>query len=417
MPVARDQAPAVLANGAAYVLGGSVNCHCRAVASAESYVPAYPAPCLQLSKTASREQAAPGDALSYRIEATNCGTQSLEVTVTDAFRETGLLDTAWCRGAGCLPAAAADLVDTVALPAGGAELYTVAGTVPCGPRHLANTACAAVAGQPPICATDTRRVAAPTADLQLAVAAPASAIAGLNVLYGWTISNLGPCPADAVSITAQLPRRLTPVGATTAGCAVADSVLTCRLPTPLPPANSASIQLELALPCDLRPGSLTAPGVVASATPDPRLANNSAAAMTGVDMVSDYSIAKRCPAAAEANTVVGYTLSVCNRGPSCAPADVSDLLPGPLLQRLWCSDIGCIPFAGSVTAQVGIAPGTCTAFQLSGRIDPTFTGPLTNTATVVPVLGSDPFLDDNGSACTTMVSPLGCVVSPCVPSP
>lgn len=182
MPVARDQAPAVvvdqapaavagqalgtMADGLAYVLGGSTDCHCRAIDTAESYKPAPfippPAPCIRLTKTDNRTVVAPGESLAYLIRVANCGALPVAVTTSDDFRETGLLGGLWCRGAGCRPSIADDLRDTVTVPIGGETIYMVTGQVPFGRSVLQNKACAAVAGLALQCQTDVNRVMHPT---------------------------------------------------------------------------------------------------------------------------------------------------------------------------------------------------------------------------------------------------------------
>ena len=188
MPAARDQAPAVVADGLAYVLGGSTDCHCRAVGTTEVYTPPQTPPnpsppCVRLTKTDGLTAVAPGEPLAYRIRVTNCSAAAEEVTVGDAFNQTGLLGGRWCRGVGCPPLAREDLKETLTVAAGAEVLYTITGTVPCGPgpgpSQLVNTACATVAGQPPSCQTDADSVAPPTADVEVTGAdSPPPVLAG-----------------------------------------------------------------------------------------------------------------------------------------------------------------------------------------------------------------------------------------------
>jgi uncharacterized repeat protein (TIGR01451 family) len=443
MPVARDQAPAVLAaDGLAYVLGGSTDCHCRAIGTAESYKPrstSPPVPCVSLTKTDHRTTAAPGDTTSYRIRVANCSTAAEAVTVSDPFDGTGLLGGLWCQGAGCLPSVPGDLLDTVTVPAGAAVLYTIAGTVPCGPgpgpSSLVNTACATVAGLPPVCHADADTVAPPTADLEIAGTASPTTIAGETVSYHWAVQNLGPCPAQAVVLeqplgallpaapppgsarTIQPPAHprpgagrtapLSPGAGSTGGavpCAASSGVLRCQLGT-LAAGGAVPVDVQLGVPCELPAGSLPATATVTSPTPDTSPGDDSATVTTAISVVA-YSIVKSCPALAVAAGTIDYTLTVANAGPSCPSAAVSDVLPPQVGSVLWCRGAPCTPkLPGSVSDRITLSPGGVEAYSVEGTIDGAFSGLLPNTATVATLAGSDPVLPYNSSTCTTYVKP------------
>lgn len=406
MPVARDEAPAVEVNGLAYVLGGSTDCHCHAIGTVESR-PIGPlhssTPCIHLRKTADRTMAAPGEHLSYLIRVANCGTVPVAVTTSDEFRETGLVDGRWCRGAGCQPSIAEDLRDTVTVPVGEEKVYTVAGQVPCGPSVLKNKACATAAGLPQQCQTDVDSVTPPTADLQVSGTATPSVFAGDTILYHWTVENLGPCPAEHVVLCQPFPPGLELVRASSSCLATTPGgPLCCQLGTLNPPPSepgtpeppsAVEVRSRFQVPCSQPAERVMATAMVTSTTvlvPPPA----SAKPETDVEVKADYSIVKSCLATAFAGQQASYTITVQNEmGPSCPQATVQDLLPASFLN------------APNITDHITLMPGATKVYKVKGVIDPNFSGVLSNTATVTLSAGSDPVSGNNAFLCKTTVNP------------
>jgi uncharacterized repeat protein (TIGR01451 family) len=82
---ARDQAPAVVVDGVAYLLGGSVDCHCQALAKNESYTPPTSplTPMLNCEKRGP-ESVVAGGLVTYRVTVSNSGTAPVaEVMLAD----------------------------------------------------------------------------------------------------------------------------------------------------------------------------------------------------------------------------------------------------------------------------------------------------------------------------------------------
>ncbi|MGA8807165.1 MAG: DUF11 domain-containing protein [Thermoanaerobaculia bacterium] len=106
-------------------------------------------------------------------------------------------------------------------------------------------------------------------------AAP-TAFGGNPITYTLAVSNLGPSPANAVSVTDTLPAGSTFVSASGAGwtCNNAAGVVTCTVPT-LPTGGAPVINLTIIAPQVASAGTLSNTATVSSATTDTNPANNS----------------------------------------------------------------------------------------------------------------------------------------------
>lgn len=142
----RDQAPAVVVGECVHVVGGSVSCHCQALADHRCFRDGAEPADLAIRKSDGVGRICPGEPVTYRIEVLNHGPAAVTgARVRDDF-PSALTGVAWsctaAPGAACEAASGGDPLDElVDLPAGGSVVYTVAGTVApgfCG--RLVNTA-------------------------------------------------------------------------------------------------------------------------------------------------------------------------------------------------------------------------------------------------------------------------------------
>ncbi|HEX6903914.1 MAG TPA: kelch repeat-containing protein [Thermoanaerobaculia bacterium] len=142
MPEPRDQAPAVVLEidekETVHILGGSVDCHCRALGTHSSYSPPSPAPTLtadlQIRKEIRPGEVLPGQRVRYTITATNAGPDPVtDALVTDDFPEELNTVTWTCvasPGARCAPGPVAGAIaDRVNLLVGSTVTYTVDGVL------------------------------------------------------------------------------------------------------------------------------------------------------------------------------------------------------------------------------------------------------------------------------------------------
>ena len=106
-------------------------------------------------------------------------------------------------------------------------------------------------------------------------AAP-TAFGGNPITYTLAVSNLGPSPANAVSVTDTLPAGSTFVSASGSGwtCNNVAGVVTCTVAT-LPTGAAPVINLTINAPQVVSAGTLSNTATVSSATTDTNPANNS----------------------------------------------------------------------------------------------------------------------------------------------
>jgi uncharacterized repeat protein (TIGR01451 family) len=115
------------------------------------------------------------------------------------------------------------------------------------------------------------------ADLAVTKTAPASLTLGQGIPYTLTVTNLGPQPAQGVTLRDVLPARATLTGSFPAA-ACAGSPFDCAFPE-LPPGASHSIVIGVH---PLAPGTFVNTATVAGTHADPNPANNTATASTAV---------------------------------------------------------------------------------------------------------------------------------------
>lgn len=141
MPVPKDQAPAVATLDGIHVIGGSTNCHCRALNDHGTYVPEPPPPptvALRVDKTADRNSACPGESITYTITVTNEGSSAVSGALVRDIVPGSLHVTSWLCGSRLSPGSrcTADeaqegplLRGSADLPVGGSVVYELTGTI------------------------------------------------------------------------------------------------------------------------------------------------------------------------------------------------------------------------------------------------------------------------------------------------
>lgn len=240
-------------------------------------------------------------------------------------------------------------------------------------------------------------------DLQVAkTASPALVAPGQNVTYEVSITNAGPDDALNVELTDELSAtggRTLVSFAQTAGdpwsCAFpvppATGLIICTR-TLFPVAASATFQIVMNVDAATAPGTALAnTAVVTSETADPNPANNTATAIATA-AVSDLAVTKTASAASiTADNDLTYTITLSQAGALAAANGVlEDALPAG---TTFVSLVQSGPLFACTTPPAGthgtitctralIEGGSATTFTIVTHIDPTFTGTLTNTATV-----------------------------------
>jgi len=174
------------------------------------------------------------------------------------------------------------------------------------------------------------------ADLAIAKSAAASVLAGANLTYTISVTNLGPSSASSVTVTDTLPANVTFVSASGGG--VNNSgIATWSLGT-LANGQVSNVTLTVTAPAS---GTLTNTASVASPTTDSNSTNNvTPPVITSLSPVADLAIGKSGPALVTYGNNFNYTISVTNFGPSTASGILAtDTLPANLVF------IGAVPAA------------------------------------------------------------------------
>lgn len=231
--------------------------------------------------------------------------------------------------------------------------------------------------------TATARFDIDTADVRVSQAVTGGApLAGSDLRYTITVTNAGPFVAQNVQATVTLPP-----------LATARDPLTRVLGT-MPVGGSVAYPFSLAVdPSAATPLALTNRVLVASDTPDPLSANNTAVLSTSIGAEADLALTKRViggSTTAGANLI--YRLTVTNTGPSWArQVVVTDTLPSNMTS------------ADPVVTNLGVvASGTAASYVFTVTIDPGATGRVTNRASVASAT-TDPSPANNAVEAVSVV--------------
>jgi len=280
IPVGRDQAPAALIGSDAYVPGGSVDCHCRALDTTHSFEPVAPVLACSISGPSS---VAAGAQATYSITVFNQGEATAAGVELGDFTPAGLsLASAGepCeRGLPCL-------LGTI--DPGDSRTTTVTFQVPPGcsaPKSFRPRAKVTSGDQESICrpyrATVIER---PPVVLVCEKTGPLSARPGERLAYQVTIRNLGCEPALNVDIADPAPAGLTP------DCGPAPAPCSRRI-AKIPPLGAVKVAFAFQVAPDYPDAEILNQAQVSQAqsqeTPVAR-ANNSCAATTPVRCLNPF---------------------------------------------------------------------------------------------------------------------------------
>jgi uncharacterized repeat protein (TIGR01451 family) len=447
MPTPRDEAPAVVLGGDAFVLGGAVQCHCQALPHNEHF---KPAPLQPHPKPPMADLAVDltGGALSacaparFRIAVTNHGPDPASGALVEDRFPPELSGIAWtCEafgGARCgakMGGGSDRIEERVKLPAGGIVIYEVSATLAASASgSLADAATVA----PPAGVVDPQldnnrsTFAAPiacAADLEVLTVAPSALVAGTTAPYSVMVTNHGPCAAAATVLVVTLQAGLEFVSPLPPGCTGGGGRLTCTFGT-IGNGQENHVIATVGAPCDQPAGPIASLAQVTSATCDPVLLNNSQSNVTQVEVVADYAIVKAVSSVlVAAGSSLAYQLVVTNNGPSCPPGvTVVDAFAPALTGVQWCLGAGCTPTPqGNLLAVVDLAPLASATFLVTAKIPLAFCfnsvgghfvpactflpispplcicGTVSNTACVAAPAGVDPDPRNNCSTVTTVV--------------
>ncbi|MEA1965036.1 MAG: hypothetical protein U9O41_07930 [Candidatus Aerophobetes bacterium] len=348
-----------------------------------------------------------GTNITYTLTVTNLGpSDAVDVSVTDSI-PTG---TEWVSDTSLGAYDPATGVWTIGnLTAGSTTSLDITVKILSGTTDsLVNAAVVSTTTSDPDTTNDTASVTTTvntSADLSITkIDSPDPVIAGTELTYTITVTNLGPSDAQDVVVTDPLPEELNNAQYST------DNGLTWS-----PYTGSVSLgtltsggEVSFLIKANVDPAVaqdtvLSNTTTVSSVTPDSDSTNNSATEPTTVNTSADLIMAKTGPTSGTAGETITYALTVTNNGPSDAlEVAVTDAIP---TGTEWVSDTS----GGAYTPATGIwtigklAAGSSVSLDITVKILSGTTDSLVNTA-VVSTTTFDPDTTNNEAAVSTTVN-------------
>ncbi len=379
---------------------------------------------LVVTKTAPAQVFA-GESLAYTITLTNNGSSDAQtVTLTDAL-PAGTVYVSQNQASGpqfTLSNTSSSVSNTIAsLAAGASASFTVQTTVNADLDQgalLSNTANASTSTTDPNPASNASTASTTVnlkANLSVTKTAAATVLAGNNLTYNLSVTNLGPSKATSVALADSLPTGTTFVsqiqksGPNFALSNTASTIINTL--SVLPVNATATFEVVVKVNSNvLKDTLINNTASVSAASFDPVSANNSATAATTVNTQADLSVTKTGAAQAVAGGNLAYTLTVTNSGPSNAAAvSLQDLLPAGVTfvsQSLTGGPAFVLSNVGnSVNNSItSLAPNTPASCQVIVSINGNVLGGtiISNTASVASPT-SDPVSNNNSAAAATTI--------------
>jgi uncharacterized repeat protein (TIGR01451 family) len=241
--------------------------------------------------------------------------------------------------------------------------------------------------------------------------APNPVVAGTNVTYTINVSNAGPSTATNVVVRDTLPGQVSDVTFTPSTGSCIGGIpgnpalpLTCNLGN-MASGGAASITVTAKVKSNTPDGTILVNNAeVISDVVDPNTGNNLATALTNVIARADLAIVKTSDQSVyKPSSLITYTLTVTNSGPSDALAvAITDNLPD-IQQALYLSDTGgCTKSGNTLTCTVGtLAIGESRSLNVNVIVKGS-RGSVSNTG-IVSSSTTDPVAGNNTSVRTVTV--------------
>ena len=370
---------------------------------------------LSVSQTDNKTSVVPGTSNTYTITVTNNGPSTISsFKLTDSV-PAGLLNPVFTPSSGTYNSTTG-LWNGLTLASGNSVTITLTGTIdPTATGSISNT----VSVSPPSglsdsnssnnSATDTDTLT-PQVDLSVSQTDnKTSIVPGTSNTYTITVTNNGPSTISSLTLTNAIPAGLlNPVFTPSSGTYNSSSGVWNGLT--LASGNSVTITLEGTID-PTATGSIS--NIVSVSPPsgvsDTNSSNNTATDIDTLTPQVDLSVTqtdnKTSVTPGTSNT---YTITVTNNGPSTINSfTLTDSIPAALLNATFGT-----PSSGSYNSSSGLwgglnlASGNSVTITLSGTIDPTATGSISNTVSVSPLSGvSETNSANNSSTDTDTLTP------------
>ncbi|MEG4839868.1 DUF4347 domain-containing protein, partial [Microcoleus sp. B9-D4] len=290
-----------------------------------------------------------GSSVAYTLTTTNMGPDpAADVTITDSIIP-GLTGVSLSDGGSYDPVSGIVTFPALTVLANAATAtHTVSFIAPATRTDISNTARSRSATFDPIATNNNGSTTnkdgtptnstvttsiAPNADIVTTKTGSTSATAGSSVSYTIATVNLGPSPAEAVTITDSIVPGLTGVTASNGGVYDPVTGIVTFAPVAIGNAETVTRTIDFTVPPTLTSISNTARST--SITPDFTPANNNgtnpnATVTTSISAVADVVTQKTAPASIQVGDTLLYTITTTNNGPSPATNVVitDSLIPG-----------------------------------------------------------------------------------------
>ncbi|SIO40542.1 PKD domain-containing protein [Chitinophaga niabensis] len=370
---------------------------------------------LQITKTDGKTSYVPGTNTIYTINVTNTGPSDVAGAQVSDLLPAGITNASWSAnvsGGATVPANSGTgaISQLVNIPVNGTIVYTFTMAVPPAfTGNLVNTATVtAPSGYTENNTANNTATDTDTPDLQYDISisktAPSSAVAGGAIHYEIVIQNAGPSNvvnaviADAVPASIQNTTwTVSTQGAATASVASGTgNNISFTGSLPVGNANIIVVAVNGTI-------SASAAGVIqntASITPPGKPVSNSNSTFTTLLKQTGLTVVKSGPVSGSiaAGTPIEYIIQVTNAGPSDATGVViTDVVPAAVTNVTWYvsprGSARALPDGGSgnnisTTGDIAAGTGNIIEIHVNGIVQPSFTGVLTNVATVTPPGGT-----------------------------
>ncbi len=349
-----------------------------------------------------------GTTLTYTLNIQNAGPSTATAITLTQVLPPGV---SYVNGSGtgwaCTPGSGNVSCSLASLGVGAASTLTVAVTVNPGEHGPLNSSASVGASEPDPASgnnsSSTSTGVSRQADVSLTIAdAPDPVAAGGELTYTFTIQNLGPSFAEAVTLTDVLPAEVTYQRYSSADwiCGHAGGTFSCD-PRQLAPGYSGTI--EMVVTVSITQGTLSNQVTVGSSTPDATPANNTAGSTTQVTPLADLKVSLSSSLdPARAGNPLQYTVLVENLGVSVAEAVTLTFQVSPGVAYFGAAGSGwaCGISSGLVTCtlpQLGVSPASPVYIDL---LVPASGNSLSAEASVQSAT-TDPVMSNNTSVLTT----------------
>jgi uncharacterized repeat protein (TIGR01451 family)/gliding motility-associated-like protein len=363
----------------------------------------------------------------YTIEVTNTGpSNALAAAITDAIPAVlqNVQWTATASGGASITSGATGTGPVLAVEAaipgsGNAKVFiTITGDIPSGAAaDLVNSATVTEPGNPAVISNVVTTTLTKTPGLVLVKSGPATAASGEKITYTLNLTNAGPSDATATAVTDVVDPAIKNVQWTTIasggalinlGATGTSNQVVANVNVPVGGTISVTIT------GDIDPTYNNSLTNTATATPaEPGINPVTSTVTTVVKPVVNLSITKSGPATLLAGEEINYEIRVTNSGPSTAlNAAISDIVQADVVVQQWSvTQTGNTVITGAssgttntiaTNANLTTGAGDALIIAIKGAVAPSFSGTLTNTATVTAV--EDPLNPKTSVPVVTAVS-------------